>query len=324
VPVRYLLRRLVQVILTLWLVATIVFLMFRLIPGDPTSALIDPTFPATLRAEILRRFGLDRPLHEQYLSFLSHAVRGDFGYSFYYSQPVESIIGDMVINTVLLALATFVLTYLLGIAGGVLLAWKRGTLVDTAGSLVPLVFRAAPVFWTGMLVLMVFSYRLDWFPHAGLRTPGYVAASLWDKYASADFLHHLFLPAVVSTLYYMGFPMLLVRNSVLSNFGEEYVEFARARGMSEARVMFRHVLRNALLPVVTSAATFLGLALGGQIIVEYTFSWPGLGREIVMATQRRDYPVAQAMFLLLAVGIGVMNLLVDLLYGYLDPRVRLR
>jgi len=324
VRVRYLLRRILQLALTMWLVATIVFLMFRLIPGDPTSTLVDPTFPASLRAEILHRFGLDRPLHEQYLTYLARAVRGDFGWSFYYNSPVVEIVGDMIINTLLLALATFFLTYLFGILGGVVLAWKHGTPVDSVGSLVPLVFRAAPVFWTGMLFLMVFSYRLDWFPHAGIRTAGYAATNLFQKYVSLDFLWHLLLPAVVSTLYYMGLPMLLVRNAMLENFGEEYVEFARARGMSEARVMFRHVLRNALLPVVTSAAVFLGLALGGQIVVEYTFSWPGLGREIVMATQRRDYPVAQAMFLLLAVGVGLMNLLADMVYGYLDPRVRLQ
>ncbi|HEU5300172.1 MAG TPA: ABC transporter permease [bacterium] len=319
---RFILRRLLHTGVTVWLVASIVFLMFRLIPGDPAAMLVDATFPSSLRLEILQRFGLDQPLHVQYVAYLANLARGDLGWSFFYNRPVTDIIGGALVNTLVLALSSFLVAYGLGIAGGVVLAWKRKTRIDTYGTLLALVFRASPAFWTGMLALMLFSYRLDWLPHAGLRTPGYAAAGLLGKYLSYDFLVHLTLPTLVMGLYYVGYPMLLVRNTMLEVFGEEFIEFARARGLSEWRVMFVHALRNALLPVVTAATVFLGLALGGQIVVEYTFSWPGLGREIVLATQHRDYPVAQAMFLVLAAGISLMNLLADLLYPYLDPRVR--
>ena len=322
--IRYLGQRMIQTVALLWVVATIVFLMFRLIPGDPTATLIDSTFPATLRAEILRRFGLDQPLHIQYISYMANLARGDLGWSFFYNVPVTRIIGDALLNTLILALASFFIAYLLGVVGGVLLAWKRRTRIAAAALNIPLIFRASPLFWTGIIALMAFSYRLDWFPYAGMRTPGYEATGFIQKYASYDFLAHLALPAIVSELYYMGLPLLLVRNSMLEIFGEEYIEYARARGLSETRLMFKHALRNALLPVVTAAAVFLGLALGGQVVIEYTFSWPGLGREIVLATQRRDYPVAQTMFLLLAAGISLMNLTADLLYPLLDPRVRRR
>jgi peptide/nickel transport system permease protein len=185
----------------------------------------------------------------------------------------------------------------------------------------PLAFRSAPVFWTGMVALMYLSYTWDLFPIGGMRTPGYEAAGMWDKYISLDFLHHLILPAVISALYYLGLPMLLTRTSMLQVFGEEFVDLARARGLSEMRVMFAHVLRNALLPLVTASAVAIGLAVGGNIVIEYVFSWPGIGAQIVLATANRDYPLAQGTFIIIGITVMAANLLADLAYGYLDPRI---
>jgi peptide/nickel transport system permease protein len=318
---KYILRRLLFLIVNLWIVVSLVFLMFRLIPGDPTAMYLDPLLSAETRAEILHRFGLDQPLHRQYVLYMNNLLRGNLGYSFYYNRPVSEIIWTFLPNTLILAFAGLLIAYFLGILGGVLLAWKRGSSFDTWGTLIPLTFRSAPIFWTGMVALMYFAFRLRWFPIGGMREAGYEASNLLQKYLSLDFLHHLVLPAVVAGLYYMGLPMLLTRTSMLEVYGEDFIDLARARGFSEARVMFKHALRNALLPVVTAAAVAIGLAVGGQIIIEVVFSWPGIGREIVQATQNRDYPMAQALFLISAIAVMGANFLADILYGLLDPRI---
>ncbi len=318
---RYLLRRLLTLILNFWVVATLIFFMFRFLPGDPTAMFLDPSMTVDVRAAILERFGLDRPLHEQYVLYMQNLLRGDFGWSFYYSRPVGEIIGDFLPNTVVLAAASLIIAYVVGVIGGVVLAWKRNSRFGEWGTLIPLFFRSAPVFWTGMVAIMFFSYRWNLFPHRGMRTPGYVADGFLEKFVNPDFLHHLALPTLIAALYYMGLPMLLTRTSMLEVFGEEFVDLARARGLSEARVMFVHVLRNALLPIVTATAVAIGLAVGGNIVIEYVFSWPGIGREIVLATQNRDYPLAQGMFMVIAAAVMVANTLADMVYVYLDPRV---
>lgn len=318
---RYVIRRLLQGLVTLWVIATITFLLFRLLPGDPTYAVLDPTFPADVRELLRERFGLDQPMSTQYVRYLANLARGEFGRSFFYNLPAMQIIRERLINTLILAMASFVLAYSIGIVGGVLMAWRRGTRFELVAATIALVFRAAPMFWTGMLAVMLFSFKLDWLPHAGLRTPGYEAVGFLDKYLSLDFLAHLVMPATISALYFLGFPLLLLRNTMLEVLGEDYIELARAKGLSDRRIMFHHAARNALLPIVTSAAVYIGLALGGIAVIEYVFSWPGLGLEIVAATQRRDFPIAQAAFLLLGTMVVVMNFVADLVYSYLDPRI---
>ena len=318
---RFLVRRVGTLAVNLWIVATLTFLMFRFLPGDPTAMLLDPLMAAEVREAILQRFGLDRPLHEQYLLYLENLLHADFGWSFFYNRPVSEIIWDFLPNTLVLGLSSLVLAYGVGILGGALLAWKRGTRLGDWGILVPLVFRSAPVFWTGMLALMFLSYHWGLFPHSGLRSPGYQALGLLDKFMSLDFLHHLALPAIISALYLMGLPMLLTRTSMLDVFGEDFVELARARGFSESRVILAHVLPNALLPVITASAVAIGLMVGGNIVIEFVFSWPGIGRQIVLATQNRDFPMAQGIFLVMASTMMIANTLADMVYAYLDPRV---
>ena len=318
---RFLVRRVGTLAVNLWIVATLTFLMFRFLPGDPTAMLLDPLMAAEVREAILQRFGLDRPLHEQYLLYLENLLHADFGWSFFYNRPVSEIIWAFLPNTLVLGLSSLVLAYGIGILGGALLAWKRGTRLGDWGILVPLVFRSAPVFWTGMVALMFLSYRWGLFPHSGLRSPGYQALGLLDKFVSLDFLHHLALPTIISALYLMGLPMLLTRTSMLDVFGEDFVELARARGFSESRVILAHVLPNALLPVITASAVAIGLMVGGNIVIEFVFSWPGIGRQIVLATQNRDFPMAQGIFLVMASTMMIANTLADMVYAYLDPRV---
>jgi ABC-type dipeptide/oligopeptide/nickel transport system permease component len=317
----YLIRRIIHSIITVWIIATLIFLLFRAIPGDPTALIVDPTFPIEVREEMLRRFGLDRPVWEQYVAYMGNLLRGDMGISFFSRRPVTQEIGDRALNTLILALAAFFIAYPVGIVSGAVLATQRGKWLDSVGVTVALFFRAAPLFWTGMLAIMLFSFTLGWFPHAGMRSIGYEADNVFQKFLSTDFLRHLFLPAVVSGLYFMALPLLLLRNTMLEVLNEDFVEMARAKGIPERTVLFRHAVRNAILPVVTAAAVYIGLALGGITVIEVVFSWPGLGREIVQAVARRDFPVAQGAFLFLAVMISIMNLIADLAYGYLDPRI---
>ncbi|MAS34386.1 MAG: peptide ABC transporter permease [Anaerolineaceae bacterium] len=317
----YLFRRIFQTIITIWVIATMVFVLFRLLPGDPTTMVVDPTFPAETRAALLQSFGLDRPIGEQYLHYIGNLLRGDFGISFFSREPVLEHLGSRVGNTIVLALASFLFAYPIGIVCGAFLATRRGRLSESVGLSFTLFFRSAPQFWTGMLAVTIFSFYLGWFPHSGMRSVGYIAANDFEKYFNIDFLHHLILPVVVSGLYTMTLPLLLLRNTVLETLNEDYIEMARAKGLPERQVIYRHAVRNSILPVVTAAAVNIGMALGGMTVIEVVFSWPGLGREIVQAVTRQDFPVAQGAFLLLAVMVLLMNLLADLAYAYLDPRI---
>ncbi len=314
-------RRMAYMVLCLFVVATMVFFMFRLIPGNPIGALMDPSLDAEAVKMLEQRFGLNEPLPTQYFLYLRNLVQGDFGTSFFYRKPAIEVLTDKVFNTIVLAVVALVLAYGTGILAGVWMAWRRGSKGESLLILLSLFFRSAPVFWVGMLLIMLFSYKLGWFPNGGIRAPGYDASSLWMKYLSLDFLHHLALPALVYALYYISTPMLLMRNTITEVLGEDFIEMARAKGVSETGIMYRHAARNALLPVVTSFTISVGLAVGGQVLVEYVFGWPGLGREIVLAAQRYDYPVAQASFIMLAATVMVMNLFADILYGILDPRI---
>lgn len=317
----YFISRIFLNILTLFAIITIMFVIFRLIPGNPAAVILDPAFPPETTELILRQLGLDKPMYQQYFLYLKSMILANMGVSFYYKIPVVKILGEKFINSVLLALISLLIAYSGAIILGVLIAWKRGTRLEFWVSFFVLTFRSLPRFWTGIIAIMVFSYYLDWLPHAGIRSIYFEGGGLLETYLSLDFLKHLILPAILSGLYFLALPMLLVRNTMLEVIDEDYIELARAKGLKEKRIMFKHVLSNALLPVVTAASTFVGFAIGGQVVIEYVFSWPGLGREIVISVQRYDYPVAQGAFFFLASIIIIMNFLADIIYGYLDPRI---
>lgn len=318
---RLILSRLAQMMITLLAVVTMTFVLFRLMPGDPTAALIDPTFPPEAVQRLREAFGIDKPIHEQYFIYIKNLLKGELGMSFFYRVPVSQIILEKFYNSLTLMLASFFLAYGTGIVLGVLMAWKRKTKLEGVAMILSLFFRCVPVFWLGMVAIIIFSYRLGWFPYAGMRSMGYTASGLFEKFFSLDFLRHLILPTVVSALYYQALPLLLMRNTMLEVMEEDFVEFARAKGLKETEVMFKHVARNALLPVVTSAAVFFGIGVSTMALIEYVFSWPGLGREIVKAVSTYDYPLEQGVFIMLSIVVLVMNLVADVLYGYLDPRI---
>ena len=313
--------KLAQLVFVLWAVATILFLMFRLMPGNPLAAYIDPNFTEEQQAILMQQFGLDRPLHEQYVIYLWNMLHGELGYSYFYRAPVWDIIWSVFPNTLVLTLTALIVAYIFGVLGGALLAYKRGTWIESVGIPIVLTTRAAPEFWLGMLLLATFSFALGWFPAGGAASPGATFSGSFDRYFSYDFLLHLTLPAVTLAIYLQGLPLLLMRSNMLDVLNEDFVTMARMKGLSEWTVVVRHAARNALLPVLTAFAIGIGYSIGGNVVIETVFSWPGLGRLLVKAVSSSDYPLAQGAFLLIATVMIVMNAVADLLYGVLDPRV---
>jgi peptide/nickel transport system permease protein len=318
---RLILTRFAQMLLVLWFVATLLFFMFRLMPGDPSAAYIDSTFTEEQIAQLRRTFGLDRPLHEQYAIYLQNLLIGEFGESFHQRRPVLEILGGVLANTLVLTLSALLVAYALGTLTGAWLAFKRGTWMEAVAIPGVLTLRAAPEFWLGMVLLAVFAFKLGWFPSGGANSPGAMFPSEWSRIASVDFLWHLALPAATLALYLQGLPLLLMRSNMLDVMSEDFITMARMKGLSNWSIIVRHGARNALLPVATAFALGFGASIGGNVVVETVFSWPGLGKLLVNAVAASDYPVAQGAFLLITVVLVTMNFIADLLYSLLDPRV---
>lgn len=320
---RYILRRLALMLISLFIVISLLFFLFRMVPGDPLSMILTPRMSPEVRQQIIERHGLNEPLYIQYFVYISNVFQGNFGVSFYYGRPVFDIVFDRLINTLSLMLTAFVFSYAIGTYLGAHLAWIRGTLRERIEMTLLLLIRSTPVFWTGMMMLYIFSFELNLFPIGGMRAFDAQYAGVFGKFFSVDFLHHLALPIISLSLFYLGLPLLLMRNNLLEVLTEDYIDTARAKGLSSRRIMLNHAARNAILPVVTAFAISIGFSVGGQVLIETVFSWPGLGQEMVESSIRNDYPLAQATFFLLSVIVILMNFLADITYSYLDPRVRL-
>jgi peptide/nickel transport system permease protein len=305
----------------MWVVVTILFLMFRLMPGSPLAAYIDTTFTKEQEEAIKKNFGLDKPLSVQYVYYLRNLLQGDLGRSFAQRKPVYDILMDVFPNTLLLTLTAIIVAYAFGAVAGAFLAWRRGTRTETAGIVMALMTRAAPEFFVGMLALSFFSFGRGWFPASGISNPGVIYDNIFEQLTSRDFWHHLFLPAATLAIYLQGLPLLLMRSNMLEVLDEDFVVMSRMKGLTERRIMLFHAARNALLPLVTALTIGIGYAVGGNVIIETVFSWPGIGRLLVRAVQQHDYPLAQGAFLLIAIVIITMNFLADVLYSFLDPRV---
>jgi peptide/nickel transport system permease protein len=253
---------------------------------------------------------------------MKNLFKGEFGISIRTNQQVVSMLRGKLWNTLFMMGTAMGLALILGVVIGTILAWKRGTGVDTGGIAIFLALRSAPEFWLGMIILLIFGYLLQWFPIGLMLTPGKAYTGFFDKYFSWDFFHHLVLPVFTMTIFYLATPMLVTRNSILDILHEDFIEMAHAKGLTNQRIMFRYALRNALLPVVTIAPLMLGFAIGGQVLLEKVYSWPGMGRELVEAVSSMDYPVVQAAFLFLGAIVIIGNFLADVLYSFLDPRVK--
>jgi ABC-type dipeptide/oligopeptide/nickel transport system permease component len=302
---RYLVRRLLLTIPVLLGVATLVFALIHLVPGDPAQSMLgEGASPEEVR-QLRHALGLDRPLVEQYAAFMTGLARGDLGSSFRYGTPVTGEIRDRLFRTFQLALAAMFVAVLVAIPLGILAAVFRGTAVDHAAMTLALAGISMPNFWLGPLLAILFAVRLGWLPVAGTGT-----------------LAHLVLPAVTLGAALAAILARMTRASVLEELRELYVLAARARGASRARAVLRHAFRNSLIPVVTIIGLQFGAVLTGTIITETIFAWPGVGRLLIQAINFRDYPLVQGCILFISFTYVMMNLLTDLTYGFLDPRIR--
>jgi ABC-type dipeptide/oligopeptide/nickel transport system permease component len=320
----YAARRLAWMGLTLLVVTTATFFLFRAVPGDPSLALIGPDLDPALQDKLRADFGLDKPLFEQYVSYLWQALHGDLGVSFRYREPVTQVLAEKLLNTLALVLPAMMVAFAAGSTLGAVAGMHWGRPFDTTLSRTFLAVKSAPVFWTGTLLLMVFSYQLGWFPTGGMTEIGAGdSAGLLGTFFSWEFLQHLALPLVLLSVVFMVEPMLTMRTSMLDVLHADFVELAKAQGLSGHDIVFNRAARNALLPVVSLLPAVSSHLVGGQVIVETVFSWPGMGREMVDAVNGFDYPMLQGAFLLIALLVTVVNAVSDLLYAYLDPRVRL-
>jgi peptide/nickel transport system permease protein len=302
---RYLLRRLLLTIPVLLGVATLVFALIHLVPGDPAQSMLGEGASEQEIAQLRHRLGLDRPLLEQYGAFLGGAVRGDLGTSFRYGTPVAREIRDRLFRTFQLAFAAMAVAILFAIPLGIAAAVFRGTAIDYAAMTLALVGISMPNFWLGPLLAILFAVYLGWLPVAGTGT-------LW----------HLVLPAVTLGAALAAILARMTRASLLEELRELYVVAARARGLSRLRAVVRHAFRNSLIPVVTIIGLQFGAVLTGTIITETIFAWPGVGRLLIQSITYRDYPLVQGCILFIAITYVLMNLLTDLTYGFLDPRIR--
>jgi peptide/nickel transport system permease protein len=317
----FIIRRILFTLFTLFAVATILFFIFRMLPGEPTAQIISPALDEAAQARMKAAFGLDKPLYVQYVLYLKNIVTLEWGRSFTTSKKVFDMLSYRFWNTIFLMGAAMCFTLVAGIGLGMIMAWRRSGSLDVGATVSALVLQSAPPFVTGILLLMVLSYRLDIFPTGGMHTPGMRLETGILILFNKDFLHHLVLPTITVAFYYLATPMLIMRDSMLEVLGSDFIELAKAKGLAPRVVMMKHAARNALLPVLTVSSIMVGFAIGGQVIVEQVFSWPGMGQLMVEAASGQDYPVAQATFLILAAVVIVLNLIADISYSYLDPRI---
>jgi len=320
---RYLLRRLGQAAVTILMIIVVNFVLFRAMPGSPERILArNPNVTPQAIQQIRERWGLDKPLlPDQLAAYVASTLTGDLGFSFVnQGRPVAEVIGGRIWPTLLL----FGLGELIAIVGGLALGayagWRRGGPVDLVGNGISLILYSMPYFVLGMVLLLVFASTLHWFPTFGMTSPGATYDSFFEQLA--DVTWHLVLPVATVALGLLGQYSILMRSSIIETSTDEYITTAKAKGLRDGRVLRSHVVPNALLPTVSLVAINLGYVIAGAITVEVVFNWPGLGTLTVDALKARDYPVLQGIFLVLAVSVVLANVVADMVYGRLDPRVR--
>lgn len=336
---RAILQKAFWALFTILFVIVLNFFLFRVLPGDPARAGIrDPRLKKEAVEMLQTRFGLDKPvincfeslnpikvgsctinpMETQFFIYVRNLLQGELGISYHTNRPVGEILAERLWNTVLLIGAGQILAIIIGVLLGILAAWKARTSVDYGAVLFSLLAWSLPTFWLGIILL--FWGSANGFPLAGKATPGMSSMPIFQQWG--DIVWHMFLPTLTYTIVYMGEYTLIMRSSLMDVLSEDYILTAKAKGLSMFQILKDHALKNAMLPLVTVIAINLGFTVAGAIQIEAVFSWPGLGSAIYEAVVRRDYPVLQGAFLLIAVAVIIANLLADLTYSYLDPRVK--
>lgn len=320
--ISFMVKRVVQGVFAILVIAVINFILIRSAPGDPASVMAgeagasDAQYVAQLRGQ----FGLDKPIHEQLITYLGKTVSFDLGYSYRQQQPVIDLIVDRLPATLLMTGTAFVLSLILGVGLGMIAARGFGTWVDHLVMVAALIFYATPLYWLALMAVLVFSVSLEWLPAFGFSTVGSGAQGIEKAW---DVLQHLVLPVTTLALFYMAIYARMTRSAMLEVMQMDFVKTARAKGLGAGRILRAHVLRNALLPIVTLAGLQAGGLIGGAILMETVFAWPGLGRLMFDALMQRDYALLLGCFIVTASMAVLFNLITDFLYTIIDPRIEL-
>ncbi len=315
---RYIIARSIQTVVTLIIILTLIFIMFEALPTKPQDLLaLNPNIKQVQKDYLTHLFGFDRPVSERYFVYMKNMLTFHFGDSFSSAQSVWVLLQERIPRTLLLFGLATIISYIIGIYVGAYIAWKRGGVADGSAVVVSLVFYNMPSFWIGLIFLVVFASQLKWFPLTGWYDQT-------DNLPYAlDILWHLTLPLVVLVLLNLAGTILLMRTAMLDVIGENYIVTAKAIGLPERKVLFRHGARNAMLPVVTSFIISIVFAVGGAVVLENVFSFPGVGALYIRALGQLDFPVAEATLYIITLFVLIGNFIADLIYGYLDPRVRI-
>jgi peptide/nickel transport system permease protein len=324
---RYVLRRLLVAVPLLLGIATLIFFVVSLAPGDPTLFMISPGMTAEVVQHMRTNFGLDDPVYLRYLKWMVAFFTGDFGYSWSHSAPVAQVLLDFLPNTLLLSGCALLVSFAAGIVLGTLQAVRRNGAVDSALSVILLFFYSMPSFWLALMLILVFSLFARnlwhwpiWFPASGMYPVGYQSLDAGAKILARA--RHLFLPVLSLSLVLTAGIARYMRGSMLEVVDQDFIRTARAKGLPERTVIFKHALRNALLPVITVLGLYIPVLFSGTVFIEYVFAWPGMGKTLVDAINARDYPLVMAASFLFAVMVVLGNLLADVLYAVVDPRIR--
>jgi len=328
----YIIKRLLNILIMLFAVSIIIFLLVRLIPGDPARTMAGEHASKEILEEMRKKWGLNKPLWEQYLIWLKYAMRGDFGRSILTHESILTEILERFPNTLELSLFAMLFASTIGITTGIISAVKRYTLFDYISMFLALFGVSMPIFWLGIMLVLLFSIKLNLLPTGGRLSVFYSIKPITHLYlidslitlnfaAFLDTLKHLILPSVALGTIPMAFIARITRSSMLNVISQDYIRTARAKGLTEKTVIMKHALRNALIPILTSAGTEFAMLMGGAVLTETIFSWPGLGTYIVQAVNARDYPAIQGAVIFVAFIVALVNLFVDILYAYIDPRI---
>jgi peptide/nickel transport system permease protein len=312
---RYVVRRLLLLVPVLLGVSVVVFMVLHLSPGDPAEIMLGSQASQQDLARLRSELGLDEPLHVQYVRWLAHVARGDLGRSLWMKRPVLAEVVARLGATLVLTATALVLSTVAGIALGVLSAARPNSLLDRASAVASLFGASMPVFWLGIVLMVIFALWLGWLPASGMYAP-------YGGGSARDLLAHLVLPAVTLAAASVTIIARLTRSAMLDILGQDYVRTARAKGLVERAVVLRHALKNALIPIVTVVGVQAGYLLGGAVLTETVFAWPGVGTLMVQGILARDFPLVQGCVLVVALSFVLVNLAVDLLYAFIDPRIR--
>ncbi|HEY1293004.1 MAG TPA: ABC transporter permease [Chloroflexota bacterium] len=323
---RYVAQRLLHTLLVLLGVSLLTFALIHMTPGDPVLVMLGTDATPGELDRLRHLLGLDQPLYVQYVQYVGHLATGQMGDSIFQHQPVSKLIGDRFPATVELTVAAMTVAVIVGMLAGVISAVMPYSIFDISAMLLALAGVAMPVFWLGMLAILLFSLQLGWLPSFGRGEPLIQGIQYWlrtgDPSDVVDSLRHLVLPALTLAAFSTALISRLVRSSLLEVLGQDYVRTARAKGIAQMPVIGRHALPNALIPVVTVIGLQVGTLLGGAVLAETIFAWPGIGRLLIQAISQRDYPLVQGIVIVAALVVSLINLAVDLLYAAINPRVR--